>query len=362
MNDKEKERILLEASISSISNHEFCILNQKRRGLAYKLKYMVWFVLLIFAAPYKKEPSNRFICANTPISYRRLMDFCHVDECFTFARLNSNLKGMRQNKSILSPFSFIERIKITGNAISFYYRNRKCLKGYMHFILEYYAIAEYMIKFKPKTLISSGMYDRYCTLLTHLAKGYGIESIGVQDGAAIDINVPYKVYCDKMYAFDEFEAETIKKFMLNKDCEYIYTGFVSYLKWETYDKKGKKVIAVASQDWFTDKTKELVREIANKIDPEKYKLIVYPHYRETKSQYDDIVREFPQIKIITDVRHSNIDLLITFYSTIVYDFWSVNKELPVICLHLEGYKANYYKRENVFVAENIQEVIKKINL
>lgn len=359
LKDEAKEAVLLEASIASISNHKSFDSVQKKYNLLYMLKYIVWFTLLIFIAPYKKESSNRFICATTPNNYRRLKDFCHVDECVTFARLNSDLGGMRKNKSILSPFSFIERINILFKAVSFYFQNKNRLKGYIHFILEYYAVAEYMTKFKPKTLISSGMYDRYCTLFTYLAKGYGIESIGVQDGAAIDINVPYKVYCDKMYAFDEFEVKTIKKFMMKEDCEYILMGFKSYLKWEQYPKT-KKLIAIASQDWFTGKTKMLIRYIAPKVNFDEVEIIVYPHYRENVAQYKEIINEFSQIKIVTDVRHSNIDVLITFYSTIVYDFWSVNQSLPVVCLHINGFEANYYRRENVYVAENMEEVVQKI--
>lgn len=360
MKDKLTEDILLKASIASISNHESYNSGQGKRGLIYMIKYMIWYSLLVFIAPYKSELSDKFICAMTPNNYKRLKDFCHVDECFTFARLNSDLKRMRKNKSILSPFHFFERIRITVNAISFYLRNREKLKGYIHFIMEYYAIAEYMIKFKPKQLISPGMYDRYCTLLTYLAKEFEIESIGVQDGAAIDIKVPYKVYCNKMYAFDEFEAATIKKFILNNDCEYILTGFVSYLNWKTYNKGSKKVIAVASQDWFTKKAKKLIRTLATSLDFDKYELVVYPHYREKQSQYDDIVYEFPQIKVITEARHSNIDILITFYSTIVYDFWSVNSSLSVICLHINGFEANYYNRENVKVFNTITELTKYI--
>lgn len=352
----ENDKIFLSAFNASIANQE-CL--DKKLNSIYKIKYFFWYMMLIFISPYKKFHDDYLAFAVTPISLNRVKDF-YKGNIFCLGRMNSKISNMRKNISMVSPYSVIKRIILTLNGTKFYIKHYKKVKKNFGIFLEYFAINEYIKKHSPKKVIYSGMYDRYCTFITNLAKEYGIETIGVQDGAAIDINVPYKVYCDKMYAFDEFEAETIKKFMLNKDCEYIYTGFISYLKWETYDKKGKKVIAVASQDWFTDKTKELVRAIANKLDTEKYELIVYPHYRETKSQYDDIMREFPQIKIITDVRHSNIDLLITFYSTIVYDFWSVNKNLPVICLHLKGYEANYYKRNNVYVAENICDVCKKL--
>lgn len=354
------EIILCEAIMASISNHEKCLETNGSKKFAYKFKYFIWFILLLLVSPQKEAVSDRAIFVMSVLSEKRLKNFCKTDEVYSFGKLNNKLHDMKVKMSTISPFSKAERVKLFFGGIGYYLRHKTQLSGYLHYVMEYYSIGEFFIRFRPKEVVTPGMYERYSTLISYLAHGIGCKIIGVQDGAAIDINVPYKVYCDKMYAFDEFEAETIKKFMLNKDCEYIYTGFVSYLKWQTYDKKGKKVIAVASQDWFTDKTKELVRAIANKLDTEKYELIVYPHYRETRSQYDDIMREFPQIKIITDVRHSNIDLLITYYSTIVYDFWSVNKDLPVICLHLKGYEANYYKRNNVYVAENICDVCKKL--
>lgn len=354
----ENNEIFLNAFNASIANQER--LDKKINSL-YKIKYFFWYIMLIFISPYKKIQDSCLAFAVTPISLKRIKDF-YTGNIFFLGRMNSKISDMRKNISMLSPYSVSKRIKITLNGTKFYIKHYKKVKKHFGIFLEYYAINEYIKKHSPQKIIYSGTYDRYCTFITNLAKGYGIKILGLQDGAATDIKIPYKIYCDKMYAFDEFEAQTIKKFNGNENCEYIYTGFISYLKWETYDKKSKKVIAVASQDWFTEKTKELVRAIANKTDPEKYELIVYPHYRETKSQYDDIMGEFPQIKIITDVRHSNIDLLITFFSTIVYDFWSVNKDLPVICLHLKGYEANYYKRNNVYVAENIQGVVEKIML
>lgn len=349
------EKILCEAMRASITNHEKCLETNGSKGFGYKFKYLIWFVLLLIVSPQKEVVGDRAIFVMSPLSEKRLKDFCKTEDVYSFGKLNSKLNDMKVKRSTISPFKKAERVKLFFRGVGYYLRHRAELSGYLHYVMEYYSIGEFLIKFSPKEVVTPGMYERYSTLISYLAHGFGIKIIGVQDGAAVDIGVPYKLYCDKMYAFDEFEADTIKKFMLNENCEFILTGFISYLKWDKYPKT-KKLIAIASQDWFTDKTKELVRAIANNIDFNKYEIIIYPHYRETLSQYNDIVHEFPQIKIITGVRHSNIDLLITFYSTIVYDFWSVNKDLPVICLHIDGYEANYYRRKNVYVTESIEEI------
>ena len=354
------EEVLAEAAVASISNHERCMRDTGSRGVGYKLKYIIWYFILIFVSPYKTVTSDKFIGAMTPVNEKRLKSFCKSDEYYSFARLNSKLRDMKSNRSILSPLKLRERIKLTINAISFYFRHKQRLNGNLHYILEYYAIAEFMIRFRPKEVISPCLYDRYCTLLSYLAHGYEILTIGVQDGAAININVPYKIYCDKMYAFDDYEAGVIKKFIKNDDCKFEMTGFVSYLHWAAYPKKQKKVIAIASQDWFVDRTMELIERMAGALCEDEFDLIVYPHYRESISQYKEIRNRFPGIKIETEVRHSNIDLLVTFYSTIVYDFWSVSSNLKVACIQIPGYSPTYYGRENVKVFCSSEELIQYI--
>ncbi|WP_367566863.1 hypothetical protein [Lacrimispora sp.] len=360
---KSYEKTIVEAIKSSVKNHEWCCSGRyNKRNLLYKVKYISWYILLIFLSPYKTVTSSKFVCAFTPVNEKRLIKYCDDNEYYTFAKLNASIRQLVRNRSVLSPYSRLKRIYISFNGLVFFLIHRKELHGYLHFTLEYYAIAYYIRDKLPKEIIMPGMYDRYCTLLSYLGHGLGICLIGVQDGAAVDIQVPVKVYCDKMYAFDEFEGEIIKSFIKNSDCRFVWSGFSSMINWSIYPKRDKKIIAIASQDWFTNKTLELIEVIMSRINTDRYEVIVYPHYREDAKQYNEVCKKYPSIILESQLRYSNIDLLITFYSTIVYDFWSVNKNLNVLCLRLKGYEPGYYMRPNVYVAESYKELIEYLKM
>lgn len=132
------------------------------------------------------------------------------------------------------------------------------------------------------------------------------------------------------------------------------------LEWENLDSKGKYVIGVASQDWYTSKTLSLLRCLLEKCDTTKYMVVVFPHYRESAEQYAAIQHEFSELIIKTGKRYRNIDLLVTFYSTIVYDFWAVNPSLKVKCLEIEDYEPSYYARPNVSIYKKNSELVDSI--
>ena len=361
MNEKQ----LLEAFLASIANHEKCSSGEeKKRGFGYKCKYLMWYLLLIFFSPRKEVTYDTFAACMTPVNERRIRDFSGLRELYRFAKLNSSFSTIKRNISVLSSYSLIHRVGILKSGIGFYIRYKKELRGYIHFILEYYSIATFLNDYHFDKYITSGMYDRYCTLFSYLGRMNGARLIGVQDGAAVNIDVPAKVYCDEMNCFDEFESNILRKFIKNSDCKYIYTGFKSILTWSDFKRSGKKVLAIASQDWFTSKTIELIEEMMKSDIPDFWDVIVFPHYRETEEPYKQVREKYPSLIIEHKNRYRNMDLLITFYSTIVYDFWSVNKELEVFCLRIPGYIPGYYDRSNVHVFDaphDLVEWVRHIN-
>lgn len=352
------ETFIFRSIMASIKNHEWCCKEEeKKRNGIYKFKYVTWYVLLLFLSPRKKVCSKKFVCALTPVNEKRIKDYADENEYYKFARLNSSLHEIKNNRSVFSPYTLLQRIKITIKGCLFFIRSRKELKGYIHFALEYYAIANFVMEEKPEEIITPGMYDRYSTFISYLGYSLGIKLIGIQDGAAVDIQIPMKIYCDKMYCFDKFEENIIKTFFINSNCEFIFTGFKSTLCWKKYSKKSKKLVAIASQDWFTNKTLQLIEVIMSFGPIEQCDFLVFPHYRESVKSYEKICKKYPRLIVCPKERFCNVDLLITFYSTIVYDFWSVNSELKVLCLHIPGYEPGYYSRPNVIVVEEFEDII-----
>ena len=361
MKEKRVENELLMAILASVQNHEWCNRCQgKRKSFIYKLKFVVWYFFLMILAPHMKINSSKMICAMTPVNKKRLMAYMDNGPLFCFARLNGCPSQMKVNNSVLSPYSMMQRVLICLEAMFFYNRFRKDLRGYFHFTLEYYSIAKYVDEHGIETIICPCMYDRYCTFLSYYANARSIKIIGVQDGAAIDIHIPRKVYCTEMNCFDEFEGTIIKKFIANEDCIFRFTGFTSTLSWQNY-KNNKYTIAVASQDWFTNQTLDLLEILLDKVRNKNINVVVFPHYREYADQYKDIRTKYPYLIVETGDRYANIDLLITFYSTIVYDFWSVNPSLHVKCLRIPGYEPGYYGRKNVLVYDDAKVLVESIS-
>ena len=355
------ENEIINAFIASIRNFEyFCNSDNTKRGFIYKIKYITWFICLLIFSPRYKEEEMTFYACMTPINEKRLEFFRSNCNPYRFGKLNISISVIRKNKSVVSDLNFLERIKIFFEGLFFYIRHISKLRGYLHFTLEYYAISSFLGKKKFLEYITPGMYERYSTLFSYLGRLFKAKLVGLQDGAAIDINIPVKIYCDEMYAFDEFEANNIRKFLKNDNCKFIYTGFISVIKWDQYPRSDKKVMAIASQDWFTGKTIDLVESLMKSPLPESWDVILLPHYRETMDMYSQLQGKYPNLIIEPKKRYANVDLLITYYSTIVYDFWSVNKDLIVFCLSIPEYIPSYYDRNNVNVFNNTSDLIKAI--
>lgn len=355
------EQAIVQAFIASIKNYEKCSISErKKRGLTYKFKYVAWYILFLLFSPRKYEKGNIFAACMTPVNERKIHEYCPDSNLYRFAKLNAPLAAVKKNISVVCELNHLERFFLLCRSFGFYLRYKPKLKGYFHFTLEYYAIACFLEKKRFKQYITPGMYERYCTLFSYLGREFGAKLIGVQDGAAVSIDVPAKVFVDEMNAFDKYEASILSEFIKNKDCKYIYTGFKSVLQWDHYNKTNKKLLAIASQDWFTTKTIALVSEMMKSSLIDKWEVVLLPHYRESMDNYEELIRNNPELIVEPRKRYDNIDLLITFYSTIVYDFWSVNKKLEVFCLRIPGYTPSYYERENVKVFDNPKDLIMAI--
>ena len=353
---------LVRAIEASILNHEHCrSKEEKHGGLLYKIKYIVWYMLLILISPYKESKSDKFVCCFTPVNRMRMKSYADEEEVYFFGQQNSSLNTMKVNRSFFSDCKFNRRCRIATSGFVFFLRNRQRLKGNLHFVLEYYSIYKFLIDHPINKIVTPGMYDRYCTFISYIGHSLHIKLIGVQDGAAININVPKKIYCNEMYAFDKYEAEIIRGFIRNENCKFIYTGFSSIINWDMYPKTEKRIIAIASQDWFTSRTINLIDELMSIIDKKKFLVIVFPHYRESLDDYNDLKKRHPYLIVEPIKRYKNIDLLITFYSTIVYDFWSVNERLDVVCLRIQGYEPSYYTRPNVNVISYPKQIVEYLN-
>ena len=359
---KIPEEKLASAIVRSIENYCFQKSNTNiTNPIAYRVKYFSWILMLIVFSPRMTASSRRFITIINPIAEKRFKKwYGNSEEFYQFARLNDSIKKIRKNRSVLSSYSFIERLCMLYYSLCFCYRYKTSLKGYFHFGIEYYFIAYFLDNHNIDEIVFQGIFDRYNTLISNIGKEMGIHLVAIQDGACISCSIPQKIYCDEMKCFDKYEEIQFRRYIAN-DCKYSYIPFESMIHWEEYNDKQKQIIAVASQDWYTEKTIEIIDNLMKTPGIDEFEIIVFPHYREKTSQYRRIVRKYHKIVIEPTKRYYNIDVLITFYSTIVYDYLSLGGNKRILCLRIPGFEPAYYNRNEVVVCETIKDLMKNIS-
>ncbi len=355
------EQSLTSAIMASIDNYRFQRQhNATDRTNLYKAKYICWIGLSILFSPRIKINNNRFVAVITSIGEKRIEELYPNEDIFRFARLNDSFANLMLNRSVLSPYGRLKRIGVLCDSLAFFWRHRNELKKYVHFSIEYYFIANYLCHFSIDEIVFQGVYDRYNTFFSYIGKALGIRLVAVQDGACIVSSIPRKLHCDKVFCFNEFEEENYRKIVESNSCEYVHIGYRSLIKWSRFYDSSKFIIGIASQDWLTSKTMEIIDALMNYSQSKEYIVILFPHYRESLLSYQEVIKKYPQLIVEDRYRYSNINVLITYYSTIVYDFWNINEDIKIVCYRIPGFDAAYYKSERVHICQNTEELISEV--
>ena len=205
-----KSNLITAIKSSLLNDKHMSEIHQKTKGKSFKIKYFIWCILFFFLSPKKEIKSKKFVAMITPVGEERLKSYSEYEEYYKFAKLNDSILKIIHNRSVISPYSLKERCTIFLGGIYFYNKNKSIFRGCLPFVLEYYAIAYFIAHMPIEEIIFQGLYDRYSTLISYLGFFKGIRIIGVQDGACVIDNVPAKIYCNKMYCFDEFEEQKLK--------------------------------------------------------------------------------------------------------------------------------------------------------
>lgn len=326
----------------------------KNKSAIYQIKYFCWVLALILMSPHKEIKGDETVWVFSKIAEKRISSYIGNAAVFRLGLYNSSIRNLHTNISVISPYSPILRIKLAVLGVRLFCKdNLGCNLGEY---LEYFFIVNYLFNHQINHVYLNHACERYNTLITHVCFELGIEIILIQDGAAIGLNFPNKLFANKAYVFDLFEEKILRKYVSNKDCKFKHIGFCSTINWKTFSKsRNIKLIAIASQDWHTSQTNILVKELLKVIEGSNTLLIVYPHYRESRKDFAAF-NSCDNVLIEPHSRYKNIDILITFYSTIVYDYWSVNPDLEVLCQRIHGYTPAYYYRNNVKVFNSASDL------
>lgn len=351
---------LIKCFFAGIENSEYY--NKKhntKKSLFCYIMYYFWLVMFIILS--KKKPFNHreiaFIYAN--IHERMLKDIGLNNNKNVYIGLTlKTLKDIKIKTNVLNSFSIIFRIKMVNDALKLYFKEGLPLK-YLAFWIDFYLIYCFIDTIKPNKIIISGHFDRYATWISYLSNYRKTSFSIVQNGAIEKVELPNKIYCNFFYVFNKDEKKMIEKYIVkNKECKYIFKGFKSNIKFSFFNKKKRNgiLIGIASQDLYTSKTIELIEFFLQlKINNDVF-LIIYPHPREDYKIFTKIMKKHKNIYVSKKTKHINIDILITFFSTIVYDYLEVNKNTKIICYPPKNLQMSFFYNKNITIIKKTNEL------
>lgn len=343
-------------------NDEFFRKIEKRRlSLKFNLKYFVWIIMMIVFSSKNKLNINKAY-----LIYGNMHENIFLTEDSKFkiyhGTILKNISDIKSKVTIMSLWSFKERILLLSKGIYSAVTNKIPFRE-IWFWVDFVFISEFIEKSNLEELNICGHFDRYAIWVSYLSKENNVIFNISQHGALSEISLPIKVLCDKCLVFNEMEQEFFRKYViLNKDCKYEIKGFKSNIIFKKIKKQDKYAhIGIASQPTFTRQTIEIVNYLHNKYN-KIIKIYVYPHPRENFAELVELKKD-GKCEIYTDTKHNDLDILVTFYSTVIYDFLSVNKNIQVLCLPPKEVNMSFfYLKEVVLIEEKeaIDEYINKI--
>ena len=350
-----------EIFIQGIENmNYFNSLNNVYKKKSFYIKYLFWILALIVCSKRhdSKSKDGYFI-------YNDLQNKIYYDTSDNYKTFHGDsikkISDISKKNTIVSYLTFKEKIITLFKSIASFSRV-KISKKYLAYWIDFNFIYKFLKKNSFSNMNVAGHFDRYATWMSLLCEAEGINYRVKQHGAICKLDMPNRIYCNELTSFNNCEIELFKSYIIkNKDCVYKEVPFKSKLTFKEIEKQeGIVYIGIASQDAVTEHTIELIEKI-NKNVKFKVNILLYPHYRESISQFEGI-RKFENVEIYTDFKHKNVDMLITFFSTIVYDFLIYNPKINVVCLPPKDIEMGFFQLSNVEVRYSDEDLIEYINL
>jgi hypothetical protein len=351
-------RILKRCFEGGIKNYYYYVKkhNIKKHSIFFIIKYYLWLITVILFSPRKS-----FISRDVIFIYGDLHERIFLSESINKkVYIGLGLKNFHQiinNASVLSIFPIKERLKILVESIKTFRRTDLSLR-LLHFWIDFYLIYIFLRYISPDSIKVAGHFDKYTTWLSYIAHYNSINFSITQHGAIEKIYLPSRIYCNNVYVYNEYEKKFIYDYLLlNKDCNFYIKGFKSYLNFTYYQRSdGKYIIGLASQDLYTHKTIELIQRLNLLNINKEIEILVYPHYRENYKAYTKLFRKYGNIKIYPKDRHYNINVLITYFSTIIYDYIHIDKQIKLVCFPPENIEMSFFLHPRVCIINSFEEL------
>ncbi len=224
------------------------------------------------------------------------------------------ISELRNGVTILTPFSFAEKLWLRFLALRLYLKRRRKILDYKLW-QEFCFIAAFLNRVKPPCVYARGHFDECAVWLGRLCNLLGLEYRVYQHGVVSRKTVvPSRYPCTEFFVFDNYSADVFRaNYISNQECVFTVYPFPPSVEFSTLErKKGYRYIGIVEQ-----KDPEWVRRVCVYFDAKDDKSI----YVIMKHPLSDGKYMEDEKTVVTTVKYGNLDCLVTMNSTLILDYY-----------------------------------------
>ncbi len=256
----------------------------------------------------------------------------------------------------------IERIKLFYYAKKTHHNcNREIPFAYW---LEFLSFDYFLFRNKVSILMTNDHYSKVGTSLSLLCEYRKISYYIKQHGFMLrEPPLPQKLYCNRVYSFDDTEAHFFKKNLVtNSDCEYI-NRYVDFIEFKTIE-CDEKIIAVIENK--SPDMKPILKSVTQAINEanEKYRMYIILHPMSKKKDYEEFI---DNNVFFTRERIGNAEIVVSSISTLFYNYLRSGYKGKIMVVETAGImeafgdkylNLEYYDDLNKF-GKSLKEILEK---
>ncbi|MBQ1317186.1 MAG: hypothetical protein IIY46_06870 [Lachnospiraceae bacterium] len=221
---------------------------------------------------------------------------------------------LRDGVTILTPFSFAEKLRLRFLSLRLYRKNHGKILDYILW-QEFCFIAAFLNRVKPPCVYARGHFDECAVWLGKLCDLLGLEYRVYQHGVVSRKDVvPDRYPCTEFFVFDNYSADVFRaNYISNPECVFTVYPFPPSVAFSTLERKtGYRYIGIVEQmnpDWVRQACAYFERK------GEKAVYVIMKHPLSAAKYTED------EETLVTTVKYGNLDCLVTVNSTLLLDYY-----------------------------------------
>ncbi len=311
--------------LESMQNVEFAT---GTMGWDRRFKILMYYFFMILLTPYTNKTLKKIqvISGKGNLKFKNFIGFSDI---FYGATEDSIFKQLY----VPSHISFIHRctrIKILLKSLSSYVYNMVAIKNYSAWV-DFMFWDGFLKIVHPEIVMVNDHCDRNACFLSGLCEQYKISFYIKQHGLIYDSFImPYKIFCNKLYAFNTIELLKYKNNMIKNSCFEYEQFYLCDVKFITISRQRYCIGIIESK--FPE-MKSIIDEVIG-IIPNDVDICMMLHPTSHKDEYISYCNN--ENMKLTDKKIWNCDVIVAPPSTLVYDYIMNGYEGKIILCDFSG--------------------------